>query len=287
MTQGAVCASVNVSCPGISDLQATVSLAQPTGTAKGTIILVNGHGGTAFFNSGFANKYLSDGFRVVQYGWQSDWEDAGGIGLVAASCRGATLFKFVFDRIQKGDRTTGFCAQGLSGGGAAIAYALAQYGLSAYFDYVVIGSGPGVARLDYGCDRALYTGPQLNLCPLLTNAPFAYSNGAKENEWENTTTCAVKPALQSDIDKWMADSIVTTGANYSYPNTAMSWYFCATPPATNATGQGKFLIDQVLPKNPPDVNCYSGVCTSESVWQDPTAFNDTHSEMLAQCVGNH
>lgn len=55
-----------------------------------------------------------------------------------------------------------------------------------------------------------------------------------------------------------------------------------------STGQGTFLIDQVIPKNaPPDVNCYSGTCQSEAVWQDPAAFSTTESEMLAECVPNH
>jgi len=250
-TQGAACTSVNVSCPKLPDLTATLSEAFPAGTAKGTIILVNGGGGTTFFNSGFANTYRNDGFRVVQLAWTSDWEDAGGVGLKSASCRGATIFRYMFYTVQGADRTSGFCAQGTSGGGAAIAYALAQYRLSDYFDYVVIGAGPGVARMDYGCDRALYTGPALNLCPLLTNAPYAFTSGVKVDPWENTTTCAVKQPLQSDIDKWAADSLVTTGANYLYPKTAMSWFFCVTPPVNNSTGEGKFLIDQVLPKNTP------------------------------------
>ena len=287
-TQGAACTSVSVSCPRVPNLTATVSEAFPSGTAKGTIILVNGGGGTTFFNSGFANTYLNDGFRVVQLAWTTDWEDAGGIGLKSASCRNATIFRYMFYTVQAADRNSGFCAQGTSGGGAAIAYALAQYKLSDYFDYVVIGAGPGVARLDYGCDKSLYTGPPLNLCPLLTNAPYAFTSGVKVDTWESTTTCAAKQPLQSDIDKWAADSLVTTGANYSYPKTAMSWFFCVTPPVNNSTGEGKLLIDQVLPKNaPPDVNCYSGVCKGENVWQDKAAFNATHAEMLSQCVPNH
>ena len=60
-----------------------------------------------------------------------------------------------------------------------------------------------------------------------------------------------------------------------------------TPPVNNSTGEGKFLIDQVIPKNPADVNCYSGVCKGEAVWQDKAAFNTTHTQMLSQCVGNH
>jgi hypothetical protein len=287
-TKGAACSSISVSCPGVPDLTATLSEAFPTGTATGTIILLSGGDGTTFFNSGFANAYLADGFRVVQLGWTTEWEDTGGVGLKSAACRGATVFKYVFDNVQGGDRTTGFCAQGTSGGGAAITYALAQYGLSNYFDYVVIAAGPGVARMDYGCDKSLYTGPALDVCPLITSAPFTYFSGAKVNLWENTNTCNTKSPPQSDINKWAADSIVTARATFSYPKTAMSWYFCATPPVNNSTGQGKFLIEKVRPKNsPPDVNCYSGVCTGEAVWQDPNAFNTTQAEMLSQCVANH
>ena len=59
-------------------------------------------------------------------------------------------------------------------------------------------------------------------------------------------------------------------------------------PVNNSTGEGKFLIDRVIPKNnPPDVSCYSGVCQGEAVWQDANAFNATQNEMIAQCVPNH
>jgi hypothetical protein len=287
-TKGSTCTSVNVACPGIPDLTAILSEAIPTGTAKGTIILHAGSGGTTFLNSGFGTPYLNDGFRVVQLAWTTDWEDTGGVGLKSASCRGATVFKYVFDHVHGGDRTTGFCAQGTSGGGAAIAYSLSQYGLANFFDYVIIAAGPGVARMDYGCDQALYTGPPLDLCSEITSAPYVYFSGGKVNSWENTTTCDAKSPLPSDIKKWAVDSIVTPGANFTYPKTAMSWYFCATPPVNNSTGEGKFLIDRVVPKNnPPDVSCYSGVCKGEAVWQDPNAFTATQSEMVAQCVPNH
>jgi hypothetical protein len=142
--------------------------------------------------------------------------------------------------------------------------------------------------MDYGCDKSLYTGPALNLCSQLTNAPYVYFAGGKVNGWENTTTCDGKNPPQADIDKWAADSIVSAGANYSYPKTSMSWFSCVTPPVNNSTGQGKFLIDKVVPKNsPPDINCYSGICQGEAVWQDPAAFNATQTEMLAKCIPNH
>src|SRR6266576_3086622 len=68
-TKGATCTSINVACPGIPDLTAILSQAIPTGTARGTVILHSGSGGTTFFNSGFGTPYLNDGFRVVQLAW--------------------------------------------------------------------------------------------------------------------------------------------------------------------------------------------------------------------------
>jgi hypothetical protein len=284
---GATCIAIDVSCSGIPDLTATVATANPSGTAKGTIILMSGNTGTTLFNSGFASPYLKGGFRVVQLAWASDWEDTGGVGLKSAACRPATFFLWVFNGAHKGSRTAGFCAQGNSGGGIEVAYSLAEYGLADYFDYLVLSSGPGFARIDYGCDPPLYTGGPLNLCPLLQNAPYAFTKGMQVDKYEGTNSCATSNPPQSDINKWAADSIISDGATYSYPKTDMSWYFCTTPPVINSTGEGEFYISQVTPKSPADVNCYSGFCQGEGVWQDPNAFSMTQSEMLSKCVPNH
>ncbi len=286
---GAGCKSVRVSCAGLPDLDATLGVARPSGTVSGTIILVNGGPGTTFLNDGFADTYVNDGFNVVQLAWASDWASANDAGVKSAACRPASIFKYAFDVVQQRSRTIGFCGQGISGGGAALAYALAEYGMSNYFDYVALAASPGVSRMDYGCDPSLYTGGPRNLCPLLTNAPFAYPSGRKIDGWEGTTTCAKPNPLPSDIDRWTTDSIVTTGATYNYPHTAMSWFFCATPGSiTETTGQGSFLTDQVVPLNtPPDANCYSGSCQGENPWTDKTAFNTTLNEMLSMCVPNH
>jgi hypothetical protein len=281
----ATCRSIRVTCTGLPDLDATLARSGPTANPNGTIIMLNGGPGTSLLNKGFADVYAADGFQVIQLAWASDWADAQGAGVKSAACRPASVFQFVFNTMHQRSRTRGFCGQGISGGGAALAYSLAHYGMSNLFDYVVIAAGPGVSRMDYGCDPSLYTGPPRNLCPLLPNAMYSYAGGQLWNGWENTTTCAAANPLPSDIDRWTADSIVSAGANYSYPNTGMSWFFCATPPASGgSTGQSTFLIDNVNPKNtPPDVNCYSGSC-KEDVWSDPNAFNATLSEMLAQCT---
>lgn len=292
---GASCKSIRVSCTVLGntlpDLDATLGVAFPSGSVNGTIILLNGGPGTTFLNSGFADDYVADGFQVVQLAWASDWASANGLGVKSAACRPATVFKYVFQTVQKASRTTGFCGQGISGGGAQLADSLAQYGLSDFFDYVVIAAGPGVSRMDYGCDPPLYTGPQRDLCPLLTNAPFTYSSqtASNVNGWEGTTTRGDPNPLPGDIDRWKADSVVTAGASFSYPNTGMSWFFCVNPSNLNeSTGQGSFLIGDVDPKNnPPDVNCYNKVCQLEAVWENSAAFKATEQDILTQCVANH
>jgi len=287
--KAATCRSIRVSCAGLTDLDATLAVAVPGGNPSGTIVMLDGGSGTAFLNSGFPDIYVADRFQVVQLAWHSNWADAGGAGVKSAACRPATVLQFVYNVVQGGSPATGFCGQGISGGGAAFAYSLTHYGMSNLLDYVAIAAGPGVARMDYGCDPALYTGPPRNLCPLLPSAPFAYRNGTLVNTWEKTTACATPNPAPSDIQRWTADSIVSAGANYTYPNTALSWFFCVTPQSLNeSTGQGTFFIEQAIPKNsPPDVNCYSGKCQAEAVWTDPSAFNITLSEMLAQCKPNH
>lgn len=286
--KGAACQLVRVSCSGMPDLDAVLGVALPSGEARGTITLHAGKDGATFFDNGFSAAYLADGFRVVQLAWKADWAEANGAGVRSAACRPATVYQHVFTTTHASSRNTGFCAQGISGGGATIAYSLAYYGLADVFDYVVIAAGPSVARMDYGCDKALYTGPPRNLCTQMPDAPFAYPYGTIQNTWEHTTTCAKSNPMQSEIDKWKADSIVTNTANYLYPKTGMSWFMCATPPINESTGQATFLIEKVVPKNyPPDVNCYWAGCKGEGVWGDPGAFAATHAQMYEECVPNH
>lgn len=288
----ASCKSYTVSCPGVSDIDVTLASRIPTGIPKGTIIFASGGAGSGFLNVG-AEDYVRHGFRVVQVGWAGNWAQTNGAGLKAAACRPATIFMYVFQSaaLHNSSRTTGFCGQGSSGGGAQLAYSLTQYGLADYFDHLVIAAGPAVARLDYGCDPPLYTASRPRLCPLLPDAPFVYTSQVQRfvNRWEHTSTCGSSNPPMSDISKWQADSVVAPGAKFSYPKTSISWFFCVSPATANeSTGQGYFLIDAVIPKNnPPDVNCYSGVCSGEQVWRDPKALAATESNMMSQCVPNH
>jgi hypothetical protein len=283
---GENCEEITVSCTGLPPLGAILGVATPTAPLIGTIILHGGGPGTNFLDNGFPNTYLAAGFNVVQIAWASDWATANGSGVKNAACRPATVFDYVFRTVHGSSRSIGFCGQGASGGGAALGYSLADYGLSDEFDYVVIAAGPSVSRMDYGCDPPLTTAP--SLCSL-ADAPYAYSpSGARKvDAWEGTTTCGASQVSQSDLTKWAGDSIVSEGGNYTYPQTGMSWFFCINQP-NESTGQGSFLISQVMPKNsPPDVNCFKQQCQGEGVWQNTSAVDLTVNRMLSRCKPNH
>jgi hypothetical protein len=292
---GSTCMSISVSCPGIPTIAATVAVAEPAGgSPRGTIVAHAGGAGTGFFNGSaagadFASAYTSNNLRFVQIAWGADWAQTGGVGIKSAACRPATAFQWMFTQIHGGSHTSPFCGTGSSGGSAAIMHSMAHYGLKNTFDYLVVAAGPAPARIDYGCDPTLYKGPALNLCPLLTSAPYAYVPGVQNisDSWEGTTSCGSANPSASNIAKWNNDSVWSPDGDYNYPQTGISYWFCVTTP-NETTGQGKLLIDQLRPKNNPlDVHCYSGVCQSEAVFEDPSAFNLAVSEMTANCVPNH
>ncbi|HEV7558640.1 MAG TPA: hypothetical protein VGO00_24385, partial [Kofleriaceae bacterium] len=155
-------------------------------------------------------------------------------------------------------------------------------------------AGPTPARIDYGCDPSLYTGGPRNLCPKLTNAPWQYNYkgpGSSPiihivNGWEGTSSCDNPSPPAADITTWANDSLVSSHDDLTYPNTSMTFWYCTSTP-NMSTGQASFFIDRVHPKTAPEVNCYSGTCMNEEVFQDVGAFNSAVSDMTTKCVPNH
>jgi hypothetical protein len=292
---GASCMNVKVSCPGLPDLFGMIAVAEPTGSARGTIVTHTGGSGVGFFAAGAAGKGTEQaltkaGYRFVQLSWDTDWASTGDIK--KAACRPATVFQWVFDNVHGGSRSTGFCGIGSSGGTAALSYSLAAYGMKGSFDYAMLLAGPTPARIDYGCDPSSYTGGPRSLCPLLTNAPWMYTPGVQSiaDGWTGTHTCG-GAAGAGDIAAWQADQLLSAGDDFDYPQTGLSFWYCVSTP-NESTGQATFFIDQVHPRNVPDVNCYAGPvdaggCENEYVLQDSAAFAAAMSEMEASCVPHH
>jgi hypothetical protein len=300
--RGAKCTSVTVSCPGLPDIGATIADVEPPGGApRGTVVAHEGGTGIGYFNgntgnpdAGFSESFTAANLRYVQVAWGSDWASTG-TGIKAAACRPATAFRWIFDNIHGGIHTKAFCGTGSSGGTAALLYSITAYGLKDIWDYLALAAGPTPSRIDYGCDPSLYDGGSRDLCPLLTNAPWSYSYvgpGSSSivqiaNGWEGTKTCGAASPPQADIATWARDGLVSPGDDFTYPQTAMTFWYCVTAP-NQSTGESTFYIEQVQPMNsPPPVNCYSGTCQGEEVFEDPSAFNAAVSDMTTLCMPNH
>lgn len=259
------------------------AVSQPAGTATGTIAMVYGGGGTLFFDEGFPAAYLQNGFRVVQVRFATDWE-AAPAGIKAAACRVATFQRWAFDGPHAASTASPFCAHQHSGGAGALGMTLAHYGVESFIDYAVVDAGPVFGRIDLGC--APGAGPTTrNLCPEIPAAPFTYQQASGLiDTWEETTTCLDANPPAADIAKWAADSVVSPGADYDYPDTLVHFWFCGNSP-NEASGQGSFFVDEVLSEK--SVSCVTGSCAVEPAWLDPAAKQSMIDTMTAECLPRH
>jgi hypothetical protein len=169
---GATCQSLSVTCFGATNTVDIATLEPPGGAAvRGTITEAAGGAGTGWSGvegstQDFITPYVKAGFRVVQLRWAETWQD-GTLGNIRSACWPATAYDWIYRNIQGADKTRAFCAQGVSGGSASIAYSLTQYGLGDELDYAMLESGPAVTRMDVGCALSEYKGgePTLAMCP--------------------------------------------------------------------------------------------------------------------------
>ncbi len=300
---GAACQAITVSCPNVPDIQARIAVTQPTTAATATLVVHIGSGGTGFFNGGpiypdggptganFVDIYLDAGIRVVQIAWATDWEVSGspGSGLLAAACRPATFFRWVFATIHGGDRALAYCGQGQSGGNGAFSYAMSHYGLGDTFDYLLLSAGPPFGRIDYGCDPSLYTGPPRDICTgqaiSLSNAPLGYVDAASFlDQIEGTSSCLDAGITQATISRWAADSVVSPGAVYDYPETPIDFWYCVNQP-NETTGLGSFYSESITSTH--TLNCGAGLCQVEQIQYDPTSFQSMVTDMEQGCVPQH
>ena len=270
------CYDVEIVCADVARLGGSIAITEPNGAAVGTVVLHKGGGGTSFLDMGFVAALESAGYRVVQLRYDSDWEHAPAIGLVAAGCRPASVFRTIAQMFENSP----ICLVGFSGGAGAISFAMAHYGLEDDVTYALLAAGPPFGRVDYGCAPTEYTGAPRSLCPELPTAPYAYSRGPRLDGWMGTTTCGTTSPKPSDLAMWQASSVVSDGADYDYGGTRMDWYFCAANP-NETTGLADFYIDRIT--SPTSVACYSTECTGEQVFNNPQAFQRAVTDITARC----
>jgi len=277
---GAVCSEIEVRCPDIPPRKAELAVTRSR-EARGTIFAHRGSDGRDFFHQPrTVQRYADSGFDVVQVRWEQDWQKTPRSGILRAACRPATVMQHVYETVHRSDKDRGYCALGHSAGGGAIAYALAHYGRASILDYAVIAAGPPFARIDYGCAPHTYDGPPRELCGALPQAPMELPPYLID-PWDNTWTCGEPSPHPDDLARWRADSIVSPGADFSYPRTFVDLYDCATDP--NGTAAGAFFFASQL-RSEHEVTCFTD-CRVEDLGDD--GWREVGDRLLERCEPRH
>jgi len=285
----ATCKQVTVAaCPGIETEMVTATLAviEPPTTVKGTVVHFKGGGGEGLETTGM-QEYEQAGFRQVIVSWDTDWEQTAASGIKTAACRPATLLRWIFDEptLQNGSRTEAFCGQGFSGGSGQLGYALAQYGLADYLDYVNELSGPPFARIDLGCD-----GDAPSTATVCGVADTMVLPGSLDS-WENIQsplTCGSKNVPAAELLRWKNDSVAIGGV-YDYPKTDVQFFDC-TNQSTAVTGMAQIYETLIAGTEGSGgmvgFHCYSQAdsCMGEGLGQGDAA---AIAAMIAGCTPRH
>jgi hypothetical protein len=313
--QGATCRSFTVTCPGVASITGTVGRATPTSPLAGTIILHGGGGGTAPFDQGYANKYFTAGYRVVQIKWASDWEAAGSNqtpNIKNAGCRVATAVQGVYTDIHGGAASNlPICYHGHSGGSGAGGYQLAHYNMGSILDAVMLSAGPVFGRIDQGCK--VPNAAAVNVCPLGQFGCSQQPGFSHSPCYGSGTNCGTSSGMglwtgaacnclangnttPAQEQAWWDMSVVSTGASYSYPLTAVSQWGCDLSASSdnNALPQGQYFAAQMTPAGEPRgflQALVSGCAGAESVWsgtfQGQSGLVASANWMISHCVLNH
>jgi hypothetical protein len=300
----ASCWQATVSCPKTEDISVTYSYDPAPGTPKGTIFFHWGGPGTRPAGPKYTLLFSSAGFSLITMAWESAWEDTGlpEKNLKAAGCRPATLMKYVMENVAGGAAK---CAVGFSGGSAAIAYALAEYGAGDYLDDAELISGPVFSDVAQGCK--VPQPPPLTIC---ASGQFGCSGKAFQDSpayfagytWgmgrmTGDTTCGRdKPTTASSEARWKAMSIVDglPDSTFTYPKTAIGGWVCNNG-VNNSAAQGQLFYEQITSASQtagfslnPVNDCYSaeGV-DAGTVANGQNTLAAFTSHVIASCVSRH
>jgi len=189
----ATCFSMAVSCPGVADLSAYLKVNNPQNAPIGTVLLNVGTGGSGLYDDPTAGGYdfgqnvvqglIVAGYNTVQISFGAPFNDnqkngwlqgPGGVRRVA--CRYAAVADWVYNHPQlinpnvSVSTSAPMCATGNSGGSAAIAYAVFEYGLDSELAMIEPTSGPVTSRLDLGCSSCSASAVS-NVCANSNNVP--------------------------------------------------------------------------------------------------------------------
>jgi hypothetical protein len=236
-----VCQQLTVSCPNVPDLFAYVKTNTPTGTPLGVASYGTGTEGNGLYESIFTfggtavGNVLNAGFITVQISWgtpfnsgqPNGWVQGPG-GVLAASCRYATVVQWIQQNIGTSTPNLPYCATANSGGAGALAYTLSQYPNT--LSMAEVTSGPPTGRLDWGCGcvegkLAVQCGSSTSLGTCFGKTDGAIWDGAYSPNTLCSTAAGGGALPPGGLDFFLGDSVEAPGANYSFPNTFVNLVF--------------------------------------------------------------
>jgi len=285
--QATSCEALDITCPDIPDYTAYVKILTPS-RQVGTIIFSTGGDGNDIYEDYTygtltVENVVAAGYEAVELtfgepfsdgpGWQ---HDVAGMGIRAASCRYATVVKWLYDTTI----SVPLCATGQSGGSQVIGEGLAHYGLGNYLRFAELTSGPPFGQEVYACIDDIpaateyCSGVVVGMGVGLQNA-IDYVDPAYPGPWcsesmENHSTEHEAQFLQ--------DSVTSPDAVLSYPNTKIRFLFGGQD-NSSAIRQGLNYQSQIV--QPTTYACVEDAPHTIPDAQDGAA--EIASDLIAQC----
>jgi hypothetical protein len=310
------CFQLAISCPQVADFSAYLKVNTPAGTPAGTVLFGVGTGGSGLYDDPNAGGYtdgssvvqslLNNGYNTVQVSFGGPFDKGttprgwltGPGGVRRLACRYATVADWVYNHpaiINTGNvnatNSMPMCATGNSGGSAAIAYAVYEYGLDSEFKMIEPTSGPVMTRVDLGCSPP-NSNPSLNACTGM-NQDMSYSTGgtsggdaavidqAYQAAGTNTPTpCAdAINGSAAPAGLFLSDSIMYQGAQpVNLPNLTIKQLF-GDFDTSNAVPQGTFWNMHVSPT--PALVCLASA--AHDIPSDLTGAMTIATDIAAAC----
>jgi hypothetical protein len=282
------CYALEITCPDIPDYTAYVKILTPSRRSVGAIIFSTGGDGNEIYES-YAygtvtvQNVVAAGYEAVELtfgapfsdgpGWQ---HDVAGMGIRAASCRYATVVKWVYDT------TIGvpLCATGQSGGAQLIGEGLAHYGLGNYLRFAEPTSGPPFGQEVYACINDVQ--PEVEYCSGalvgmgvgLQNA-IDFVNPAYPGPWCSES---MEDHSTEHEAQFRQDSVTSPDAVLSYPNTKIRFLFGGQD-TSSAIRQGLNYQSQIVQPS-------GYACVEDAPHTIPDALDGAReiaSDLIAEC----
>lgn len=285
--QATACYALDITCPDIPDYTAYVKILTPA-RPVGTVIFSTGGDDTDVYENytyGLVTvqNVVAAGYEAVELtfgapfsdgpGWQ---HDVAGMGIRAASCRYATVAKWVYDTT----RAFPLCVTGQSGGSQEIGEGLAHYGLGSYLRFAELTSGPPFSQEDYACIDNIV--PATEYCSgFVTGMGVGLQNAVSFVDPAYPGPWCSESMLDHSTEheaQFLMDSVTSPDAVLSYPNTKIRFLFGGQD-ATSAIRQGLNYQSQIV--QPTDYACVEAA--PHTIPDDLDGARTIAADLIANC----